>query len=104
MTDFDTFWARYPRKTAKLDAMKAYAKARTIASAEEILNGVDRYIAGKPDYADWCHPATFLNKGRWMDEYDTPVEKPSFPDCDHDPRCNSKQWCLVLRTREKEAS
>lgn len=76
MGEFEDFWLRFPRKTAKLDAMKAYTKARGLASAADILAGVERYIAGKPEYADWCHPATFLNKGRWMDEWDVPVMLP----------------------------
>lgn len=86
-TDFGDFWKAYPRKVGKLDAQKAYAKARTQASAAEILDGVTRYIAGKPGYADWAHPATWLRAGRWMDEYGTtsaPVTTPTvdwFEEC-----------------------
>lgn len=85
MNDFDQFWAAYPRKVGKLDAMKAYAKARTVATAEEILAGVEQYKRNKPEYADWCHPSTFLNQGRWMDEPDAPTppkrveQKPYIP-------------------------
>ena len=68
-TDFEGFWAAYPRRVGKLDALKAYAKARTQASAAEILDGVRRYIANKPSYADWAHPGTWLRAGRWMDDY-----------------------------------
>ena len=99
MSDFDTFYAAYPRRVGKLDAIRAYAKARTVATADEILAGVALYQANKPEYADWCHPATWLNKGRWMDEYDEPVQRTA--KCDHEPTCNSPQWCLVLRSREK---
>lgn len=67
---FAVFWQRFPRRVGKLDAMKAYRKARKVATADDILAGVDRYIATKPEYADWCHPSTWLNKGRWMDEDD----------------------------------
>lgn len=102
VSDFDTFWASFPRRTGKLDAIKAYARARTIASAAEILAGVEHYKRNKPDYADWCHPSTFLNKGRWMDEEDAqPVRVVKYPDCDHTPRCPSKLWCQVLRDKEK---
>lgn len=73
LTEFDLFWQRYPRKVAKLDALKAYTGARKMASAADILAGVERYLIGKAAYADWCHPATFLRSGRWMDEADTPV-------------------------------
>lgn len=68
--EFDQFWRAFPRKTAKLAARKAYDKARKIATAADILAGVDRYRANKPAYADWCHPATFLSQGRWLDEYE----------------------------------
>ncbi len=69
--EFDTFWQAYPRKIGKLAAMKAYRKALTLAKPEEILAGVKLYIENKPDYADWCHPTTWLNAGRWMDEYES---------------------------------
>lgn len=72
--EFTTFWAAYPRRVGKLDALKAYTRARTQASAAEILDGVARYIAGKPAYADWAHPGTWLRAGRWMDEYATPKQ------------------------------
>jgi hypothetical protein len=79
-TEFDAFWESFPRRVGKIDAKKAYAKARTQASAAEILAGVASYIQHKPEYADWCHPATWLNKGRWMDEYDVPVKVPAVRD------------------------
>jgi hypothetical protein len=74
--EFAAFWAAFPRRTGKLDAIRAYEKARRLDSAENILAGVERYKLNKPEYADWCHPSTFLNKGRWMDEDDQPVVIP----------------------------
>ena len=71
MTDFDAFWSRYPRRVGKLAAMKAYKKALDIATAEDILAGVELYRANLPE--DICyvaHAATWLNQGRWMDEYE----------------------------------
>mgnify|MGYP001616411375 CR=1 FL=1 len=73
--DFTEFWAIYPRKVGKLAAEKAYAKARQVASQEELLAGVERYKRNKPGYADWCHPRTWLVQGRWLDEY-APAEQP----------------------------
>jgi hypothetical protein len=108
-TDFAAFWSKYPRRVARFDAMKAYAKARTIASAAEILDGVERYIAGKPEYADWSHPATWLNKGRWMDEYDTPVVKPVpkywADECAelHGGTCR-KQWDHAMKMRAAQSA
>jgi hypothetical protein len=70
MTPFDTFWQAYPRHVGKLAAMKAYAKALRLASAEQILAGVEVYKRIKPPYADWAHASSWLNAGRWMDEPD----------------------------------
>ena len=73
--EFDAFWAVYPRRVAKLAAEKAFKKARTQATFAELVDGVQRYIKGKPSYADYAFPASWLNAGRWLDEYDTPTQK-----------------------------
>ena len=69
-TGFDEFWALYPRRCGKLKAEPAYRKALKLASHEDIMNGVRRNLESKPVYADWAHPTTWLNAGRWMDEPD----------------------------------
>ena len=99
MSDFDTFWTAYPRRVGKLHAIKSYARARTQATADEILAGVANYKRHKPEYADWCHPATWLNKGRWMDEYDEPTRE--IEQCPHTPECHNKSWCRVVKARER---
>jgi hypothetical protein len=80
MSGFDLFWAAYPRKVGKAEAMVAYAKALKgqlrrqrecglgPATHEEIMAGVASYRRDKPDYADWKHGSTFLNKVSWIDE------------------------------------
>lgn len=65
---FDNFWAAYPKRVAKLDARKAYERASKVASPDEILAGVQRYIDSKPIWQEWKHPAAWLRAGRWMDE------------------------------------
>ena len=80
MSRFDEFWALYPRKVGKLKAEPAYGKALKLASHEKIMDGVRRYLKSKPAYADWAHPTTWLNAGRWMDEPDAkPIVR-------HEPR------------------
>lgn len=93
-TEFETFWQAFPRRVGKLAAQKAYHRARSQASASEILDGIARYVAHKPDYADFCHPATWLNQGRWMDDYGQRTAPPSqrddwFTECQrlHGGRC-----------------
>lgn len=66
--EFEEWYSRYPRKVAKPSALKAYRRARKKASASELLVGIDVYRATKPDYADYAHPATWLNGERWLDE------------------------------------
>ncbi len=97
MNGFTEFWAAYPRRIGKLAAMKAFTKARKSASAEDIIAGVDRYIAHKPSYADWAHPSSWLNAGRWMDEYAPlrPAWEPFI--CPHSPECHGRAACR-LRT------
>lgn len=72
--DFDTFWDRYPRRVGKLSAIKAYQKALIVATSDEILAGVELYRRHLPDEPRFiAHAATWLNAGRWMDDY-TPLE------------------------------
>ncbi len=79
-SDFLAWYAAYPNKKSPQDAERAYLKARTKVSAAELLAGIERYRAGKPDYAEWAHPATWLNKERWRDEYaDTAAEHDDGP-------------------------
>lgn len=76
-SEFDRFWEKYPRKIGRLAAVKAYEKARQLATADDILAGVERYLEHLPDEPRFiCHAQTFCNQGRWMDSYDTPKPKP----------------------------
>ncbi len=71
--EFGVFWDALPkgmRKAKKWVREKCYPRARRDASQETILDGLARYVLHKPDYADWCHASTFLNQGRWDDEYE----------------------------------
>lgn len=71
MSAFDQFWSAYPCKKGKVVAEKAFKKVAGDFCA--IMTGLDEYKRHKPDYADWLHPATFLNQRRWEDEYDAPA-------------------------------
>lgn len=74
MSDFDAFWSRYPRRVGKLAAMKAYEKALKLASHEQIMAGVELYRQHPPSEAQYiAHPSTWLNQGRWLDEYEDEV-------------------------------
>lgn len=74
--DFTEFWEHYPRKISKQSAIKAYRKARKLASAADILAGVIRYAAeqrGK-DATYIKHPDAWLNSRRWEDD---PAPRPN---------------------------
>lgn len=70
---FASFYQAYPRKTAKADAAKAFAK---IDPDETLLARMLAAIAVKRKSDDWTrengrfipYPATWLNQRRWEDE------------------------------------
>lgn len=71
-SEFENFWATFPRRVAKARAEKAYLdiiKAKK-ATHDELLVGAQRYAAERagedPQYTK--HPATWLNGGCWKDE------------------------------------
>ncbi|WP_143523921.1 hypothetical protein [Rhizobium rhizosphaerae] len=78
--DFADFWARYPNKVGKPDALKAFVRAIRRADLGEILAGLERYAA-KTDDRPWCNPATWLNQDRWADQpvVVTPQARPRSP-------------------------
>lgn len=65
--DFDRWWEGYPDKTGKGAARKAFAKALTKTSLDQLIEGVERYKRTKPLDRPWCNPATWLNQERWLD-------------------------------------
>lgn len=69
MLSFDRFWEAYPRKIGKLAAKRAFDKARKLTDLETMLAAIERYKEHKRSDVDYCHPATWLNQGRWADEY-----------------------------------
>ena len=68
--EFLSFWAAYPRRVGKQDAIRALRKALRSAPLDDILAGVEvlkREVEGKdPKFTP--HPASWLNAGRWEDE------------------------------------
>lgn len=69
---FPAFWAAWPKKEGRLDALRAFAKLpaddQTAAASR-----ADTWLAGRPDLADPAryqfipHASTWLNKQRWTD-------------------------------------
>jgi hypothetical protein len=85
----------------KLAAKQAYQKARHLATSEELLAGVEAYKYAKPGYADWCHPATWLRQGRWMDEPDAKPTTRYQRTCPHVPTCRTTGACCHRQDMER---
>lgn len=66
--EFERWWSIYPLKVGKGAARKAWPTARQKADLSALTAGVERYIRSKPADRDYCHPATWLNQERWLDE------------------------------------
>jgi hypothetical protein len=67
-SDFNLFWATYPRKEAKGAARTAFAKAAKKASVEDIIEGAKRFAQDpnrQPEFT--AHASTWLNQERWTD-------------------------------------
>ena len=76
---FEDFWNAYPRKIAKKEAGKKFAKAvKDGTDPNTIIAGAKTYaasVAGK-ERKYIAHPTTWLNQGRWEDEAEEPAPKP----------------------------
>jgi uncharacterized protein YdaU (DUF1376 family) len=64
---FDRWWEGYPEKVGKGAAKRAFLKALSKTSLDQLIGGVERYKATKPPDRAWCNPATWLNQERWLD-------------------------------------
>lgn len=100
--DFTEWYGGYPNKQDRGAARKAYAKARKKATAQQLLDGLERYKTLDPHHARGFtkYPATWLNKECWLNEYDSgqlprasgdghhPFRNPDNPADAYDP----KKW------------
>ena len=84
--DFDLFWAAYPKKKAKQDAMAAFAKVSV--PVQVLLDA----IAVQQRSEDWMksngqfipYPATWLNGKRWEDQLEPDATAPNSRELDAD--------------------
>lgn len=70
MASFEDFWEAFPRKRAKLDAMRAWAKLKpTEDTVAQMLTAIDEQRRCKQWRDGYIpYPATWLRRGGWMDE------------------------------------
>lgn len=94
---FDEFWAAYPRRVAKKDARKAWAKLNPSPEiVQQILDALEWQVPAfqwdgeKADYAPY--PASYLNAERWTDERRAAPRKVDIRG--HCPPCATNAECL----------
>lgn len=75
--NFDDFYRAYPRKIAKADAMRAWAKMTPDQQRQaiEVLPNHCRYWNATTTKEYIPYPATWLNAQRWEDEIEMPEVK-----------------------------
>lgn len=79
LSEFEQFWNAYPKKIAKQDALKAWGKAKAKPPLDRLLAVLSHAKAS----TQWTkeggqfipNPATWLNQGRWDDEYTVPAPR-----------------------------
>lgn len=71
--DFEEWYATYPRKRGKGQALKAYRAARKKTDHATLLDAITRQAGALlAKGADFCpYPATWLNGERWADQPDS---------------------------------
>jgi hypothetical protein len=75
---FEVFWAQYPNRKAKQDALKAWLK---LNPDEALQASILKAIAQQRQGEDWVkeggrfvpHASTWLNGKRWLDEAQIPA-------------------------------
>jgi hypothetical protein len=74
---FETFWNTYPKKVAKVQAVKAWVKLRPnpdlaakITQSVEAFKLTESWTKDSGQFVP--HPATFLNQRRWEDQVPPP--------------------------------
>ena len=126
MSSFDVFYATMPRRVGRAAASKAWDKAvKSGAAPEDIIEGARLYALDcerrHVDVNFMAHPTTWLNQGRWADEYPEPqvIPEPVWLDqrWDKDPnrdyptmmqafphikKVKSDHWCIYCRATRAE--
>lgn len=78
---FDQFYARWPRKIARADALKAWVQTRAVrppvlvllAAIDRLMTYREQLAARREFVPSLPYPATWLRGQRWEDEFDAPA-------------------------------
>jgi len=102
---FARFWALYPRKVAKPQAEKAWAKLKVTA---DLFATIATALAKQVASPDWLkdngqfipHPATWLNGRRWEDEVKPAGTVHTFPGQSRHTGFDQRDYTAGLTERE----
>lgn len=74
---FQVFWEAYPKKVAKKDALRAWARTGAEDHAGEVLASVSAWKLTEQwqDFEFIPYPATFLNRTQWKEPVPRPEQK-----------------------------
>ncbi|OCX97885.1 MAG: hypothetical protein BCV62_22050 [Pseudomonas sp. K35] len=102
---FETFWKLYPRKTAKDNARKAFAKINPNAELlAEIMSSLAKHATCqawlKDDVQFIPHAATWLNGKRWNDEVKAAANVHHFPGASRHGGFDQRDYSAGLVERE----
>lgn len=93
--DFDRFWSVYPRRVARLDALKAWHQ---LSPSHEQVDQILAALAWQVHQPAWVrdggqfvpYPGSWIRAGRWYDEpFDTRSLTTARAECQHEPRCST---------------
>ena len=99
--DFARFWGIYPRRVARLDALKAWQQ---LGPSAQLVTDILAAVIWQRDQPTWTreggqfipYPASWLRQGRWLDE-PTQVGTSLFSDIG---RQNATNGAVALRLLE----
>lgn len=98
---FNRFWQAYPKRVARLDALKAWV---SLKPTPELVGRMLRALEQQRTQTSWLkergqfipYPASWIRQGRWMDEIDEPRAGTEWH-CEHEPKCLGRNACDVQR-------
>lgn len=99
--DFESFWTLYPHKVGKDAALNAWKKRQKLGdlpSLPLLTEAIGRYIDTKPIERDYCNPSTWINQGRWLDQFATTAPTPTVTL----PSKTEEEWRSALRRFKRD--
>jgi hypothetical protein len=81
--NFNQFYTLYPRKQGRRAAEKSWQRLSSQEqqdALEALPNHIEYWKLKQTEMEYICHPATWINQGRWEDTLDMEVKKNKKPD------------------------